>query len=421
MTPSLAGTPSEPKRVLIIGGGFGGVRTALRLAKEHLSNVIVTVVSDKHHFEYTPTLYELATGKSPMEMCIPLGDIFGRRKIEFVIDTITGGSVADKVLLGASGSRYRYDYLVLALGSETSYFGLPGIEENSFTLKSVETALKLKDHLHSLFGDHSRMSKGELMAQYQFVIVGGGPAGVELAGEIRTYARKLAKIHGVPQQFVTVDILQAAPRLLPTMTEAVSTAAVKRLDKLGINVILNRAVTSEDEKGVYMKDILLNSKTVIWTAGVKANHIYKTIAGLPLDKGGRVLVDEHLQVQGMSDVFAIGDSAATPFAGTAQTAIYDGNYVGHVIANIMHEKTLPTHAPRITPYVVPIGDNWAIFTYKNTTLTGRPFWWLRRLIDLKFFLTILPAGKAFTIWRDGGVLCESCPTCLSAEEAIRKG
>ena len=421
MKQATESAPSENKRILIIGGGFGGVRTALRLAKEQLPSVIITVVSDKHHFEYTPALYKLATGRSPMETCIPLGEIFSGKKIEYVIDSITGGSVIDKVLLGASGSRYRYDILILALGSETSYFGLPGVEENSFTLKTVETALKLKNHLHSLFGAHNAgMTKGELMAQFQFVIVGGGPAGVELAGEIRQYARSLAKIHGVHESLVTVDILQAAPRLLPTMSEAVSRAAVRQLDKLGINVILNRAVTSEDEKGVYMKDIQLNAKTIVWTAGVKPSHVYKLIAGLPLDKPGRVLVDEHLHVQGFENVFAIGDSAATPFAGTAQTAIYDGNYAGLVVANVMRGTPIPDHSPRVTPYVVPIGEDWAVLTYKNITLTGRIFWWLRQIIDLKFFLTILSPWKAFTIWRDGGRLCESCPTCLQAEESSKK-
>ncbi len=267
---------------------------------------------------------------------------------------------------------------------------------------------------------HTTLSKGELMAQFQFVIVGGGPAGVELAGEIRRYVRSLARIHGVSEKFVTVDILQAAPRLLPTMSEAVSKAAAKRLDDLGINIIVNRAVTSEDQKGVYMKDIELNSKTVIWTAGVKPNSVYKSISGLVLDKSGHVIVDEHLRVQSAENVFAIGDSAATPFAGTAQTAIYDGNYAGHVIANVIRGRSLPNHAPRVTPYVVPIGENWAIFTYKNITLTGRVFWWLRLFIDFKFFLTILPLAKAFTVWRDGGILCESCPTCIAAEEEARK-
>jgi NADH dehydrogenase len=224
-------------------------------------------------------------------------------------------------------------------------------------------------------------------------------------------------MHGIPVEYVTVDIIQAANRLLPTMSESVSTAAMHRLDKLGINIILGRAVTGEDANGVFLKDIKFNSKTIIWTAGVKPSHIYATIAGLAFDKGGHILVDEHMRVGGFEGVFALGDSASTKFAGTAQTAIYDGRYIAHVIGHEIHGQGMPEHTPRNTPYVVPIGENWAIFTYKNITLTGWPFWILRQFIDFKFFLSILPFKKAFTVWRQGGVLCESCPTCLEAEAA----
>ena len=404
--------------MVILGGGFGGIRTTLDLAKQNLENVTITLISDKHHFGYTPALYKQATGRSPMETCIPLGEIFDHYKnVDCIIDTVTGGSISDKVILGKSGSRYKYDFLVLALGADTAYFNIPGIEENSFSLKSVYTALRLKNHIHKLFNTAQGLSKGDLISQFQFVIVGGGPAGVELAGEIRRYGRKLAKLHGVREEYVTVDIIQAATRLLPTMSEAVSAAAMRRLNYLGINIILGRAVAAEDPNGVFLKDIKFNSKTIIWTAGVKPSHIYASIAGLSFDKGGHILVDEHMRANGAECVFAIGDSASTPFAGTAQTAIYDGHYVAHVIGHEIHGQGMPEHKPRGTPYVVPIGKHWAIFTYKNITLTGWIFWWLRQLIDFKFFLSILPFSKAFTIWRSGGKLCESCPTCLEAEAA----
>lgn len=412
----------EPKRILILGGGFGGVRAALDLTKEFGASagglypqVKITLISDKHHFEYTPALYKLATGRSPIETCIPLGEIFGRKKIEFIVDEITGGSLSENVVFGKSGSRYRYDFLILALGAETSYFGIPGIEENSYSLKSVASALRLKNHLHELFNGHAGRSKGDLMARFQFVIVGGGPSGVELAGEIRHYARTLAEKHGIPENLVTVDILQAAPRLLPTMPEGVSKRAIHQLNKLGINIILSRAVTAEDTQGVYLKDIQLNSKTIIWTAGVRPSHIYAHLAGLSLDKGGRILVDEHLRANGTHGVFAIGDSASTPFSGTAQTAIYDGRYVAQVIAHSMRGKTIPQHAPRQIPYVVPIGAHWAVFTYKKIVLSGKLFWWLRQIIDLKYLLTILPLGKALNVWREGSSISESCPTCEEAQ------
>ncbi|MBP7805024.1 MAG: NAD(P)/FAD-dependent oxidoreductase [Candidatus Pacebacteria bacterium] len=416
----------EQTRILILGAGFGGIRAALNLAKYKLKNTRVTIVSDKHHFGYTPALYKLATGRSPMETCIPLGEIFDGYDIEWIVDPIVGGSVLEKVMYGKSGSRYKYDFLILALGAESSYFGIPGVAEHSFKLKSVYTALRLKTHIHGLFQNTNGLSKGEMMARFQFVIVGGGPAGVELAGEVRTYARKLAKAHDISEKYITVDILQAAPRLLPTMSEEVSKRALHQLNKLGINIMLNRAVTNEDEKGVYLKDIEFNAKTIIWTAGVRPSHVYSSIEGLTLDKSGHILVDEHMRLRYPAEgegleasydecVFIIGDSASTPFAGTAQTAMYDGNYVATAIVRTLRGLHMHNYKPQKTPYVVPIGEDWAIFTYKNITLSGRIYWWLRQFIDLKFFFTILPFWKAITIWREGGKLSESCPTCKEAE------
>ncbi len=404
-------TKREPKRILIIGGGFGGVRTALDLEKKNIPGVKITLLSDRHHFEYTPAYYKIAAGVSPVETCIPLSDIFPNRSVEVVIDTVVGGDTKEHVIFGASGSRYTYDYLVLALGSETAYFGIPGIKENSYSIKTINEALRLKAHIHEVFNSHHGMSVFELMSQFQFVIIGGGPAGVEVAGVLRAYLRTLASIHQVPERFVTVTILQAAPRLLPTMNEEVSRRALARLDSLGINIIMGKAVASEDPIGVYLKDIGFNARTIIWTAGVKATSIYEKISGLTLEKNGRIVVNESMMAVGVRDVFVIGDSASTPFAGTAQTAIHDGAYVARALNARFNKQNFPKYEVRQTPYVVPVGKNWAIFTYKDITLSGRIFFWLRELIDLRFFLSVLPLRKAWSAWRSGGTRVESCPTC----------
>ena len=401
----------EPTHILIIGGGFGGVRTALNLRKQHLPNVKITLLSDRHHFEYTPAYYKIAAGVSPMETCIPLSDIFPDRSVEVIVDTVVAGDTKEHVIFGASGSRYRYDYLVLALGSETAYFGIPGIKEHSYSIKTIDEALRLKAHVHKVFNSHHGMSVFELMSQFQFVIIGGGPAGVELAGVLREYLRTLARIHEVPERFVTVNLLQGAPRLLPTMNEEVSRRALKRLDSLGINIILGKAVAGEDAIGVYLKDIGFSARTIIWTAGVKATSVYEKIAGLSLEKNGRIVVNESMMAVGVRDVFVLGDSASTPFAGTAQTAIYDGEYIASALTARLQRRNLPKYNPQPTPYVIPIGNNWAIFTFKNTTLSGRIFFWLRELIDLRFFMSILPFQKAWFAWRSGGTRVESCPNC----------
>ncbi len=415
MTETIATT--EPRRILIVGGGFAGIRTALDLSRKHIPNIKITLVSDKHHFEFTPSLYKLAVGRSPMESCIPLSEIFDHTDVEIIIDTITGGDLSRNVMFGSSGAVYRFDFILLALGSELAYFNIPGIKEHSFNIKTVENALRLKRHLHTLFDTHTGLSKGALMSQFQFVIVGGGPAGIELAGEIRKYVRELAKNHEVPEKLMTVDIIQGGNRLLPVMPEDVSRKVQRHLEKLGINVVLNRPVVSQDHNGVYLKDIEFNAKTIIWTAGVQTNTLYKSITGLSLDPKGRIIVDGSLRAEGYSNVFVAGDSASTKYAGTAQTAIYDGHFISKAMSEALKDKPLSLHKPRRTPYVVPAGPGWAIFTFYNITVTGRIIWWLRQFIDLRFFVSILPLRKALSIWREGETICESCPTCERAENA----
>ena len=226
----------------------------------------------------------------------------------------------------------------------------------------------------------------------------------------------LARKHVVPEKLVTVDILQAAPRLLSTMPEEVSARALRRLDRLGINVILNRGVTEEDAHGVYLKDIQLNAKTIIWTAGVRPSSIYEKITGLSFDKGGRVLVDEYLKALNTKNVFTIGDSASTPASGTAQTATHDGKYISACLEKIIQGKIAPKYKTHSSAYVVPIGRRWAVFTFGKTVLSGEIFWWLRQIIDLRFLCTILPFPKALTAWHAGGILSETCPTCQKAIE-----
>ncbi len=408
-------TQTEPEagitRILIIGGGFGGIQAALDLEKMRLPNTHITLISNKHHFEYPPTFYKLAAGIFPTEKCIPLADIFPEGTVEIVIDTITGGDTAQKTITGESGATYHYDYVVLALGSEVAYFDIPGIQEHSYSLKTVADAISLKAHIHELFNTHHGMSAPDLMAQFQFIIVGGGPSGVELAGVLRGYLRALAEVHHVPMKFITVDILQAAPRLLPTFPERVSALAARQLDRLGVNLLLGSAVAKEDQIGVYMKDLSLHAKTIIWTAGVRAHSLYGKITGLTLEKNGRVTVSETLEAIGTTNVFIVGDGANTLHAGTAQTAIADGHFAAKVIRAKIENKKIPTYIAKQTPYVVPIGFDWAIFTYKNTVITGKLIFWLRELVDLHYFLTILPWWKAFRAWKRGGIRPEVCETC----------
>src|SRR3989344_7569669 len=158
------------KKILIVGAGFGGVRVALDLAREKLPGVKITLLSDKSHFEYHPALYKVVTGRSPLETCIPLREIFKRKKVELVEDSVSRIDLAGRRVVGISGSEYPFDFLVLALGSETGYFNIPGLQELSYGFKSIEEALRLKKHLHELFSSCEKTSPEERICAAHIVV-----------------------------------------------------------------------------------------------------------------------------------------------------------------------------------------------------------------------------------------------------------
>jgi len=251
------------KKIIIVGAGFGGVRCALDLIAQKPPKTRIILISDKPHFEYNPTLYRAVTGRSPLEVCIPLEEIFKNKEIEVLEDFITEFDLKEKILKGKSGSRYSFDFLVLAMGSETAYFDIPGLKELSFGFKSIREALLLKKHFHELFTFYEKADLEEKVKAAHIVIVGGGATGVELAGELAVYTKRMAKNHNLDPSLITIDIIEAASRLLPALLKNISEKVESRLRELGVNVFLNRKVVKEEVEEVFLKDMELKTKTVI--------------------------------------------------------------------------------------------------------------------------------------------------------------
>ncbi len=405
--------PASKHRVLIVGGGFGGIKTALELAGNR--NVTVTLISDKPHFEYHAALYRVVAGRSPMEVCIPLTKVFAGKGVKIAEDKVVSIDKDNRLVKGDSGVSYSYDSLVLALGSETAYFDIPGLEKLSFGFKSITEALELKNHLHSIMTNYSTVSGQDNKAyRDHIIVVGGGASGVEIAGELSVYAQKLAREHQLPHAPI-IDLVEAAHRLLPNLPESASHRAKERLRSLGVNVYLNRVLLREEIESVYLKDLEIKAKTVIWTAGVKPNRLYANVDGLKLDKNGRVIVDQFLRAEGTENIYVIGDAASTKFSGMAQTAIRDGQLVADNIINKELHRQLETYQPRRPFYSIPIGPGWALTIIYGFQITGQIGWALRRWADLKFFLTVLSPYKAWLVFSQGRTICETCQICAPDE------
>lgn len=404
------------RTILIVGGGFGGIKAAQELSKSSVPDTRIRLIDPKLYLEYHAAVYRLVTGRSPAEVCIPYADLLSGTSVEHVRDAVASIDLNAKIAIGSSGSRYAYDTLILAVGGETSYFGIEGVERHSYCLGSVEQAIALKNHVHAAFAAAKTLPRDKQASLLHFVVIGGGASGVEMAGALAVYAKRLSREHDIDPSRIKIDLVEALPRLLSTMPEKVSRKVEKRLRRLGVNLLLNQSVVKRGAEELFLKDTRINTKTVVWTAGVKASALLSTIEGMPLDKRGRVLVDATLRIPGRPDVFVIGDAAATTYAGMAQTALADAAYVSKAIRLERNGSSAPAYRQPAPAYAVPAGPGWAAVQYHGFLFFGRIGWMLRRAADFRAFLSLLPLPAALRAYRGGLTRMETCDICATASD-----
>ena len=382
-----------PTSILILGGGFAGCEAAKKLARARIPDTTIRLMDPKTYFEYHAALYRFATGKSPLEACLPYHDIFEGCDIDVVKDSAVHIDLQSRTVEGKSGSHYHYDILILALGSETSYFDIHGVAEYSFGMKSATEALRLKTHVEEVCEKAIGKNSGK-EALLHFVVVGGGASGVELAAELASFTKVLALKYSLNPSIVHIDLIEAAPRILAFLPESVSCLAEARLRQLGVNVILNHSLVQEKGGQIELADASIRTKTVVWTAGMRGNSLVEKTPGFILDRKGRIEVDDCLQAKGVEHVYVLGDLAATKQSGMAQTALYDGSFVADVLLAKARSLKTPSYAPREPVYAVPVGPRWAVVSRNGRVVSGRVGWMLRRSLDLFVFLKLLPFRKA---------------------------
>lgn len=367
--------------ITVVGGGFGGVKTALELAKK--KNVQVTLFSDKPDFQYYPALYSTATGGSNFQSWIPLGEIFADYpNVRIIIDSITKLDKVHRTITMASGEVHEYKILVLALGSVTTYFGIEGLDHYAYGIKSQEEIARLKQHLVHDF------SKADT-ADSHFLVIGAGPTGVELASSLGAFLKRLKKKYGQHQSRTSISIIEAAPRVLPRMSEKASAKVAKRLKRLGVRVETNKKVEAETADTLIVSGRPIRSHTVIWTSGVANNPFYAANADqFEFAKNGKVVVDEYMRAD--PHVYVIGDNAFTPYSGLAQIAVHDAVFVAkHIL-----RKSKKKYSVKLPPVVIPVGERWAIFEYGNIIITGRIGSFIRHIADFIGYHDILSLGQA---------------------------
>lgn len=381
-------------RLVIVGGGFAGLWAARALASAPVE--IVLVDRGNHHL-FQPLLYQVATaGLSAPDIAAPLRHILRRqRNVEVRMATVTGVDAGAKRVVLDDGGALGFDVLLLASGATHAYFGNDHWAEHAPGLKTLDDALDLRRKLLLAFERaEAATDPAERAAWLSFAIVGGGPTGVELAGTLAEIAR-----HTLRNEFRHIDpasarvrLVEAGPRVLAAFPEALSAKAKRQLEKLGVEVTLGMPVRDITADGYVLGDAFVPAKTVVWAAGVAASPL-GAMAGVPLDRAGRVQVRPDLSVPGHPGIFVAGDLAALaqadgrPVPGVAPAAKQMGRYVARVIrARLSAQAPPPPFAYRDYGNLATIGRMAAVVDLGRLRFSGLPAWWFWLLMHVFFLI-----------------------------------
>jgi len=394
---------NQKTRVLIVGAGFGGIKAALELKKS--KNVELTILSDNDHFRYYPGLYHVATGGWSAGANIPLQEVLGDMG-NFVHDTAVKLDREKKEVVTKGGKNLPFDKVIFSLGNITNYFGIEGLPELSYGIKSDEQAMRFRQHLHDYVSKNGKLDDN-------YFVIGGGPTGIELAGALQEYLHKVKREHDAKGE-VKVSVIEAMPGLLPRSPKDVGEKVAKRLKKLGIKLYLNTAVKKQDATSLTLGEETLPSTTVVWTAGVTNNPFFKE-NNFKLTERGKVEVNEYMEAE--PGIYVLGDNANTQFSGMAQTALHDGHFVAkNILAGNAGKEPKKYHASQPIS-VIPVGPYWAVVEWGKMRFTGMIGWLLRIGADLIGFHDIQSWPKASVqLVRALSVDELKCPDCAQKQE-----
>ncbi|MEK7567194.1 MAG: FAD-dependent oxidoreductase [Patescibacteria group bacterium] len=403
------------KTVVIIGGGFGGVRAALDSAR-HKYDLRVVLIDKNGFHSYPADYYKLLSPSSDHKehfgpakfrlmfssVSISLAEIFeGHENVELLTDEVMGFDAGQSIVNLASGESVKYDWLIIAAGSVTNFYDIPGLRARALEFKTTADSLNVRNAVDEVF---ERKGKKDPI---NIVIGGGGFTGCEVASELVGYADNLSKIHGHPRDSVFISIIEASPTLLGPLSDWAKLKTNARLKKLGVNILFSDPAVDVRDSIVKLKSGKeINFDVLIWTAGVKANPLGEKIVGLELNRGC-IVVDRYLRTSAGSNIYAVGDISfyeglgGKPMPMTSQTAISQAKYVAYSIKRQLHGRKIFKYHPRESKFIMPLGGKYAIADLGFIKFSGFLPWLLKRFVALGYFLSILTFSKAIKIWLKG--------------------
>lgn len=390
--------PTDKKRVVIVGGGFGGLKLANSLRG---SDYQVVIVDRNNYHQFPPLIYQIASaGIEPSSISFPFRKIFQDRDDFFFRMAEVRSVFPEQKILQTSIGKVSYDYLVFAAGTTTNFFGNKGVEEHAIPMKNVSEAMGLRNALLENFERAlTCASDTERQELLNVVIVGGGATGVEVAGalsEMKNYV--LPKDYpDMSSSLMNIYLIEAGPRLLPALSQESSAKVEQYLRKMGVNVLLNKMVTDYKDHCVMLRDgSQIATRTFIWVSGVAAERI-DNLAETSLGRGGRILVDEYNRVKGYEDIFAIGDQCIMPEGDPtwrdghpqlAQVAIQQGKLLARNLKAMAKDKKLRPFRYRNLGTMATVGRNRAVAEFSSIRMAGFFAWLMWLLVHLRSILGV---------------------------------
>ena len=391
------------KRVIIVGGGFGGLNAAKGLL--NLRDLDILLLDRRNHHLFQPLLYQVAmAGLSPAEISIPIRSVFrGRANMEVLLADVKEVRPQESKVVCDIGE-FPYDYLILACGAEHSYFGHDEWEEHAPGLKTVEQATEIRRRVLTAFERAEAESNPLLRKQWlTFAVVGGGPTGVELAGALGEITRftLTEDFRHIDPSIARVILIEAGPRLLAQFHEDSGRRAARDLESLGVQIWTGCRVTEVTGEGVRIGNEFIEARTVIWAAGVKPSHLNSQLKA-PLDAQGRVLVRSDLSLPTFPNIFVIGDQAALngpdgkPLPGQAPVAMQQGRCVAKQIAHDLSSEPREQFRFIDKGQMATIGRRLAVAEVKSVRFSGYFAWWLWLLIHIYYLIGF--KNRFFVLW-----------------------
>lgn len=396
---------SSGKNVVVVGGGFGGISVVKELKKTSYN---VMLVDKRNHHLFQPLLYQVATAAlSPGDIAMPIRGIFGKYKnIRTVMDEVVEINKESQTIKLESGDLLDFDYLVLAPGAQYNYFGNDDWAEYAPGLKTIDNALVIREKILVSLEKADQISDKEKRKPYlRYVIVGGGPTGVEMAGAIAEIAKRnmMRDFKSLSSDETEVYLVEALPNILNGYPEHLSKKAQQDLEKMGVNVLLESRVSNIMENGIEIDGRFIETPNMIWAAGVKASPLIQAL-DCELDKMGRAVVNHNLTIPGSKNIFVIGDAAhakdedGNPLPGLAPVALQMGRYVGKLIKTGKHVKDAKPFHYVDKGTMATIGRAKAVAEIRGFTFSGFIAWLVWCFIHIFFLIGFRNRVRVFAEW-----------------------